>query len=104
VGSPDQTSQRNIDVWEILQPGVRADTEFPLRNPLAVSAPIHLDLKVNPAMANWDIRLSQTDLLLGAGQNVAVTLMVTPPVGSSWARATISWTSRRRPCCSKNRS
>ena len=81
VGLPDQTSQHNIDVWENLQPGVRAVTEFPVRNPLTISAPIHLDLKINPAMANWDISLSQTDMQLAPGQNVAVTLAVTPPVG-----------------------
>ncbi len=80
-GAPDQESQRNIDVWEALVPGVAALTVFPVQNPFTMPVTIHLEPKLNPKMANWGVSLSQTDFQLGPGVKQMVTLVVTPPLG-----------------------
>ena len=82
LGFADQMSQRNIDLSEVLQPGVAAPLTFPVHNPLTSQASIHLEPKVNPNMANWGASLSQVDLSLMPGQTTPITLVVTPPIGT----------------------
>ena len=79
---PDLISQRNIDIWEKLLPGVPAVTVFPVGNPFSVSLPIHLELKPNPARQDWGMSLSPTDFNLLPGQSLMATLIVTPAVGA----------------------
>jgi hypothetical protein len=81
-GFPDLISQRNIDIWERLQPGVPAVTEFMVMNPLTEPWPIHLELKRNPARQDWGMSLFPTNFDLPPGQWVMATLIVTPPVGA----------------------
>jgi len=82
-GFPDLISQRNIDIWERLQPGVPAITEFMVMNPLTEPLPIHLELKRNPARQDWGMSLFPTDFPpLLPGQPMVATLIVTPPVGA----------------------
>jgi hypothetical protein len=77
----DQISQRNIDIWETLLPGVPALTEFQVMNPLTEALPIHLELKRNPVRADWGMSLLPTDFDLSPGQSLLATLVVTPPLG-----------------------
>lgn len=79
---PDQISQRNIDIWETLQPGVPAFTEFRVMDPLTEPLPIHLAIKPNPTRPDWEMSLFPTDVVLSPGQPLAATLVVTPPVGA----------------------
>ena len=83
-GFPDQISQRNIDIWERLQPGVPAITEFMVMNPLTepLPIPIHLELKRNPLRPDWGMSLFPTDFDLPPGQPLWATLIVTPPLGA----------------------
>ena len=78
---PDLVSQRNIDIWEALEPGVPAVTHFPVRNPLTTSVPIHLEIKPNPKLANWGLSVSPADFRLDPGRQLTATLVVTPPRG-----------------------
>ncbi|NTU64514.1 MAG: hypothetical protein HGB05_14225, partial [Chloroflexi bacterium] len=78
-GFPDLISQRNIDIWEKLQPGVPAVTVFPVMNPLTVPVPIHLELKPNPTRSGWGMSLFPRDFDLPPGQQMMATLVVTPP-------------------------
>ncbi len=80
---PDQISQRNIDIWEKLLPGVPAITEFLVMNPLTEPWPIHLELKPNPNRPDWEMSLFPLDLgPLPPGQPLLATLVVTPPLGA----------------------
>jgi len=82
-GFPDQISQRNIDIWEKLVPGVPAITEFLVMNPFTEALPIHLELKRNPTRQDWGMSLSPSDLpQVNPGQQVVATLIVTPPLGA----------------------
>lgn len=82
AGQADQISQRNIDIWETLLPGVPAVTEFLVMNPLTEPLPIHLELKRNPIRQDWGMSLSPSDFDLPPGQVMMATLVVTPPVGA----------------------
>jgi hypothetical protein len=80
---PDLISQRNIDIWEKLQPGVPAITEFQVMNPLTEPLPIYLELKRNPARQDWGMSLLfPNGVVLPPGQPLWATLMVTPPLGA----------------------
>jgi hypothetical protein len=79
---PDQISQRNIDIWEKLLPGVPAVTEFLVMNPFTEPAPIHLELKPNLQRQGWNMSLFPTDFVLAPGQPLWATLTVTPPLGA----------------------
>jgi hypothetical protein len=81
-GFLDQMSQRNMDIWEKLLPGVPAVTQFPVMNPFTQSTPIHLDLKPNPLRPDWGMSLSPSDFVAAPSQIVMATLIVTPPVGA----------------------
>jgi hypothetical protein len=81
-GFTDQVSQRNIDIWEKLQPGVPAYTEFPLRNLFTETLPIQLELKPNPTRKDWGMSLSPGLVNLRPGEEITVTLVVTPPLGA----------------------
>lgn len=70
---------RNVDNWEVLEPGVPAVTNFPLRNPLTQTATIHLEaLRV---LAGWEASITPAgDTRLAAGEIIVASLVVTPPV------------------------
>jgi hypothetical protein len=78
AGYAPQTSQRNVDAREPLQPGVSNDLIFLVRNPLPGTATITLGLI--PHLSGWSIALSE-DVLTGManGEVRPVTLTVTPP-------------------------
>jgi len=78
AGYAPQTSQRNVDAREPLEPGVPNDLIFPVRNPLPGTATITLGLL--PHLSGWSIALSE-DVLTGMafGEVRPVTLTVTPP-------------------------
>ncbi len=81
-GYPDQTSQRNIDLWEVLTPGTASQVVFLVRNPSAVILTMQLQTRMNPARTGWSALLSATEMQLFPGQIVPVTLTVTPPPGA----------------------
>lgn len=77
---PDQRSQRNLDVWEVLTPGVPAETVFPVRNPGPTTDRIQLQLlNLRPG---WTAFLTPQELTLDAGESRSVTLTVVPPQGA----------------------
>jgi hypothetical protein len=80
VGYDPQTSQRNVDAREPLQPGVSNELIFPVRNPLP--GIVTITLGVIPYLPGWTITLSN-DVLTGmaSGEIRPVTLTVTPPAG-----------------------
>ncbi|GAG02769.1 unnamed protein product, partial [marine sediment metagenome] len=71
-------SQRNVDVNEPLQPGVKDQLTFPVGNPYAY--PVDISLGIVPHKAGWGIEID-TDVLLDVGPDETrfVTLSVTPP-------------------------
>jgi hypothetical protein len=78
AGYTPQTSQRNVEVRELLQPGLPNDLIFPVRNPLPGSATITLGLI--PHLPGWSIALSEDVLTsMASGEIRPVTLTVTPP-------------------------
>ena len=77
---PVQISQRNIDIWETLLPGAPNFTEFLVGNPLTEPVPIQLQLKPNPARADWGMSLFPNEVILPPGQFMPVTMIVTPPL------------------------
>jgi hypothetical protein len=79
-GFPSQVSQRNIDVRELLQPGVSNNLVFLVRNPLQTTT--SLTLGMVPYQSGWSMELSQ-DVFpdVAPGQVIPVTLTVTPPAG-----------------------
>ena len=77
---PDQVSQRNLDIWEVLVPGVPAITQFPVRNPLTQPVIIQLNPIPNTHLGNRGIRLDPPVTQLASGGQITATLVVTPPV------------------------
>ena len=79
-GYEPQFSQRNIDVSELLQPGVPNLLTFPVRNPLGETVTINLGLI--PYLPDWTFQLSTNVLQdMAPGETRPVTLTVTPPTG-----------------------
>jgi hypothetical protein len=83
TGFGDLTSQRNVDVWEVLQPGVPSEVTVTVRNPLTSTVSVTVDHRVNPRMANWSISQAQMNFgNMSPGQTGVYTFTVTPPVGA----------------------
>lgn len=78
-GQPDQLSQRNLDVWELLVAGEPAETVFPVRNPGTATDTIQLQLR--NLRAGWTAIVTPQELTLAGGESRLVTLTVTPPRG-----------------------
>jgi hypothetical protein len=79
-GYPPQRSQRNLDVSEVLQPGVPNTLLFPVTNPF--QQPMTITLGLVPHLPDWGLELSQ-DVLpdMAPGEVRFVGLTVTPPLG-----------------------
>jgi hypothetical protein len=81
TGFPDQVSQRNIDIWEDLQPGVPALTVFPVRN--STGAPTTIELSPTNILSGWVAFLTPPVLtVMGVDETRQVTLTVVPPQGA----------------------
>lgn len=79
-GYDPQYSQHNIDVTELLQPGVPDLLTFPVHNPLGETVTINLGLL--PYLPDWTYQLSPNVLSnMLPGETRTVTLTVTPPAG-----------------------
>ena len=75
-----QSSQRNVDVNEPLQPGVPDELIFHVGNPFEQTAT--LTLGIVPHLSGWGFELSQDVLQdMQPGEIREVTLTVTPPIG-----------------------
>ena len=74
-------SQRNMDVGEILIPGVPSHLRFPVGNPTTSTMTVTLGMV--PHLEGWQMRLSQDVLSnMRPGETRLVTLTVTPPLGA----------------------
>ena len=73
-------SQRNIDMDEVLQPGVPHSRIIPIKNPF--DHPVTITLGLIPHLPDWGLELSQ-DVFRDVGPHEAreFTLTVTPPEG-----------------------
>jgi hypothetical protein len=79
-GDPTQYSQRNVDVTEVLEPGVPDVLYFPVHNPLAQI--ITINLGFIPSLLDWTFQLSHNVLTnMAPYETRLVTLTVTPPAG-----------------------
>ena len=88
AGFPDQVSQRNMDIWEDLQPRVPALTVFPVRNSTGALATI--ELSPTNILPGWGAFLTPPVLTnMGAGETRPVTLTVVPPAGPLGSRQPI---------------
>lgn len=78
TGYDDEVIERNIDLWELLEPLAPDTLEFTVRNPTAAPATITLGLV--PQLSGWGFELSQ-DVIpnLPSGGEQAVNLITTPP-------------------------
>jgi hypothetical protein len=80
AGYPTQYSQRNIDVTELLQPGVPNLLTFQVRNPLTET--ITINLGFIPYLPDWTVQLSTNALPnMAPGETRTATLTITPPAG-----------------------
>ena len=81
VGHLPQFSQRNIDINEILQPGVPNTLVFPVGNP-DTTEPLTVTLGLVPNLPGWGLELNPDTIPnLPPGETQLVSLTVTPPKG-----------------------
>jgi hypothetical protein len=77
---PDERSQRNIDIWEYLHPGIPADTVFPVQN--STGARTTIELSPTNIMPGWVAFFTPPVLTdMGVDETRPVTLTVVPPQG-----------------------
>jgi hypothetical protein len=78
AGYGTQTSRRNVDVNEPLQPGEPHSRAFPVGNPF--EHPVTITLGLIPHLPDWGLELSQDTLTdMGPDEIRVITLTVTPP-------------------------
>jgi uncharacterized repeat protein (TIGR01451 family) len=74
---PEMISQRNLDVSEVLQPGVPAVFEVPVHN--NTPGPLQVGMAVRNNCPGWEVVVNPTTFMLSSGGTQQVEVKVTPP-------------------------